>query len=74
MSETIAPKSTTYMRTLQRAADTFGSVQRLAAFLRVSHADVLRWIAGEGYPPHEVFLAALDIVATGTRPEHLRQA
>ena len=63
---TKAPGNTPYTRTLQLASKTLGSTEHLAAFLAVKHAQLLRWISGEAFPPHEVFLDALDIVANGT--------
>ncbi len=59
------PGDTPYTRTLQLAAKTLGSAERLAAVLAVEHAQLLRWISGAAFPPHEVFLQALDIVANG---------
>jgi len=52
-------------RTLNRALQTLGSRDRLAAALGVSTADVERYLAGKQAPPNYVFLAALDIVASG---------
>lgn len=62
------PANTPYTRTLQFAAKTVGSAERLAAVLAVEHAQLLQWISGAAFPPHEVFLKALDIVANG-RPD-----
>lgn len=77
--ETVAPstpRSTVYTRTLALAAQTAGGVQPLAQRLKVDPAGLERWIAGEGFPPHEAFLQALDIVAAGPRvdPTGLRAA
>ena len=65
MSEEQAPKSTAYTRTLRLAAETLGGAKALAERLRVEAALVEGWIAGKEYPPHEMFLRALDIVAGG---------
>jgi hypothetical protein len=61
------PKSTVYTRTLTLAAESLGGAQPLAKHLKVEHATLERWIAGEEFPPHEVFLHALDVVAAGPR-------
>ena len=68
--ETLAPptpKTSAYTRTLTRAAETLGGTAQLAEHLKVEHAALERWIAGEEFPPHEAFLDALDIVAAGPR-------
>jgi hypothetical protein len=65
VSENEAPKSTVYTRTLQLAAVTLGGRSALAGRLRVDEAALEPWISGAEFPPHEVFLAALDIVAGG---------
>jgi DNA-binding transcriptional regulator YdaS (Cro superfamily) len=57
-------KDTASIRTLRRALATVGSEERLAAELKVSPLDLVRWISGEKAAPAEVFIAALDIVAT----------
>lgn len=57
--------STAYTRTLRLAAETMGGVDALAKRLHVEAALVEGWIAGSEYPPHEMFLRALDIVAGG---------
>jgi hypothetical protein len=56
---------TRYTETLQFAAATIGGPARLAAFLNVPRASVLRWLAGEEAPPDQVFLDALDVIADG---------
>lgn len=68
------PGDTPYTRTLQRALETIGSAEGLATILAVEHAQLLRWISGEAFPPHEVFLNALDIVASGKSHEQTRAA
>jgi hypothetical protein len=68
-----APESTSHTRTLQLAADTLGGAPHLAQRLQVELAPLERWIAGTEFPPHDVFLKALDIVAGGTLltgPQH----
>lgn len=55
-------RATVYSRTLQRACEVLGGVQRLAEHLRVAPADLALWIEGRDQPPLEVFLAAVDIV------------
>ena len=65
MSEKEAPESTVYTRTLGLAADTLGSVDALATRLGADREAVQRWIAGTEFPPHQMFMRALDIVASG---------
>src|SRR3954469_12431279 len=60
----VMAKDTASIRTLRRALATVGSEERLAAELKVSPLDLVRWISGEKAAPPEVFIAALDIVAT----------
>jgi hypothetical protein len=60
------PTNTPYTRTLQLAAETLGSTERLAEMLRVEHARLSRWMSGAEQPPYDVFSTALDIVATGS--------
>lgn len=55
-----------HARVLRLAANTVGSVEKLAIALAVDAADLARWIEGEK-PPMEAFLDALDIVAGGSR-------
>ena len=54
-----------YTETLQFAAATIGGPARLAEFLNVPRAHVVRWLAGEEAPPDQVFLDALDVIADG---------
>ncbi len=54
-----------YTETLQYAAATIGGPARLAKFLDVPRATLLRWLAGEEPPPQQVFLDALDVIADG---------
>lgn len=58
--------STSVTRTLERAVHTIGSVEALAAKLAVAVPDLTRWITGIPPPPDTaIYIAALDIVATG---------
>jgi hypothetical protein len=54
-----------YTETLQYAAATIGGATRLAIFLDVPRAHLLRWLAGEETPPNQIFLDALDVIADG---------
>jgi len=54
-----------YTRTLQLAAGTLRGPAALALRLGVPLEELKRWMAGGEFPPHEVFLQALDIVARG---------
>jgi hypothetical protein len=53
------------VRILQRAAETLGDAQRLAAELSVPLAALQSWMNGDKATPFEVFSKALDIVARG---------
>jgi hypothetical protein len=63
-------KDTASIRTLRRALATLGSEERLAAELDVSPLHLVSWLAGEKPAPSEVFIAALDIVASGRTRRH----
>ena len=67
LNDTLPPEGNAYTRTLKRAAATVGGVEALAAMLHVSPADMARWISGDGRPPQDIFLAALDIVSGGLK-------
>jgi hypothetical protein len=51
-----------YTRVLHRACQIAGGVEKLAARLRVPVPTLFRWLDGEGEPPTQVFLKAVDIV------------
>jgi len=53
-----------YSRTLQRAARMLGSRKALCERLKVEPAMLDAWTAGRGTPPTEVFLRAVDIIAS----------
>jgi succinate dehydrogenase flavin-adding protein (antitoxin of CptAB toxin-antitoxin module) len=57
-------KDTATIRTLRRALATLGSEEQLAAALNCSPLELVRWISGEKPAPSEIFIAALDIVAS----------
>jgi hypothetical protein len=63
-------KDTAAIRTLRRALETLGSEERLAASLGVSPVDLVRWLTGERAVPDEIFMASLDIVASGGNRRH----
>ena len=71
---TLPPEGTAYTRTLHRAARIVGGVEQLASLLHVSAADMARWILGDGRPPQDIFLAALDIVSGAGWEERARQS
>ena len=52
-------------RTLTRALRSMGSLERLAAHLGVSEAQLVQWLTGNGRPPTPIYLRALDLVARG---------
>jgi len=62
-------KSTAQTRTLQRALEVAGTLERLAERLAVSTADLSSWLAGTRPTPAEVYLRALDVVSRGRPPE-----
>ena len=47
---------------MHRACLVVGGIPQLAAQLRVSEAEVRRWITGEEQPPEAVFVACVEIV------------
>jgi hypothetical protein len=55
-------------RTLRRALELLGNVDRLAIALDVPRSDIQHWLEGEE-PPLKVFLEALDLVAYGTKSQ-----
>ena len=61
-------RNTASKRTIERALETVGDRERLAAMLGVTVADLNRWILGKELPPHEVFLRALDLAFRSTMP------
>ena len=65
---------TRYTQTLACAAATIGGPGRLAQFLDMPRSALVRWLAGEEAPPHQVFLDALDVIADGpyASPERRR--
>jgi hypothetical protein len=67
-------KDTATTRTLRRALATIGSEERLAAALNCSPLELVRWLSGEKPAPSEVFIAALDIVASMGQPRRPRRA
>ena len=70
-------KDTATTRTLRRALATIGSEERLAAALNCSPFELVRWLSGEKAAPSEVFIAALDIVASmgqACSPPRVRRA
>jgi len=58
-------RQTPQQRTLSRAADALGSMERLAEALQVTQAVLADWVAGEAAVPTDAYLKALDIVARG---------
>jgi hypothetical protein len=51
-----------YARAVHRACLIVGGVQSLAKHLKVSEAELRRWMAGEEEPPEPVFLAAVEVI------------
>ena len=60
-----APRRERYANVLRTAADAVGGVPRLARVLRVPQDELERWLEGSDEAPLEVFLASLDLVASG---------
>ncbi|HEX2199881.1 MAG TPA: hypothetical protein VHG88_14835 [Burkholderiales bacterium] len=66
-----APPSqmTVYTKVLHRACQIAGSVEKLAARLRVPVVTLYRWLEGEAEPPTPIFLKAVDMVMPTWSPE-----
>jgi hypothetical protein len=64
----IGARVTVYSRTLHRACEILGGLDRLARHLGVPRAALARWIDGSEEPPLKIFLAAVDIVLLGAEP------
>jgi len=60
-----ANRPTTHTRTFRLAALLAGGVAPLAAQLKVSETALRMWMQGDAEPPHEVFIAALELVLLG---------
>jgi len=60
-----AQRPTTHTRTFRLAALLTGGVAPLAAQLKVSETALRLWMQGDAEPPHEVFIAALELVLLG---------
>jgi hypothetical protein len=60
---------TVYTKVLHRACEIAGSVEKLAARLRVPVATLYRWLEGEAEPPTPIFLRAVDMVMPTWSPE-----
>src|SRR3954468_628797 len=59
-----AARATPVVRVLRRALRIAGGMPKLAAYLHVPEAELVRWIAGEEQTPEPVFLEAFDLVLT----------
>ena len=55
-------KPTVEARALHRACLILGSLRKLAIYLDVEEAPLLRWIDGEEEPPKDALLSAVNIV------------
>jgi hypothetical protein len=53
-----------YTRTVRRAIETLGGVEKLAQALGASVVEIEAWAAGHSNPPPGAFLKAIDIVAS----------
>ena len=59
-------RSTVHTETLRRAAAAIGGEAALAKALGVPAEQAQRWLAGDDYPPTDVYQKALDLlIATG---------
>jgi hypothetical protein len=58
--------SIVYVRALQKAADIIGDRRKLARHLRVSHAQLERWMGADEIPNTEAFLKAIEIILDET--------
>ena len=60
-------RSTVHTEPLRRAAAAIGGEAALAKALGVPAEQAQRWLAGDDYPPTDVYQKALDLlIATGT--------
>ena len=57
-----------HVRTLERALKVLKTKERLAIALQISMVELDRYMSGEKELPAQVFITALDIVATGKGP------
>ena len=55
---------TVHARALQRAAEILGGKERLRAHLGASMRDVEAWLSGAERAPTDVFLMAVDVIAS----------
>lgn len=63
MSEPVTPcPATVYSRCLWRAARISGNAEALAAYLGVTHAQLIDWMTDVEVPPQELFHKAVDLV------------
>jgi hypothetical protein len=51
-----------HARTMLAAAEALGGLSNLAEFLKVSRAELFRWVAGADRPPQALFLLTVDVV------------
>lgn len=51
-----------HVRTLQRATQVAGGVERLAFYLKVRPSRLRLWLQGRVSPPLDVFLRAVDLL------------
>ena len=59
-------KATVHTEAMRRGAVAMGGQATLARALQVSPEQVRGWVAGDEYPPTEVYLRVLDLlIATG---------
>jgi len=63
---------TIHSSVLQRAAELVGGAEALAACLGIPQAWLQAWMRGEGMPPTNVFLRAVDIITERSLEESLR--
>ncbi|HUQ73305.1 MAG TPA: hypothetical protein VM183_01165 [Burkholderiales bacterium] len=65
-------RQTTFSRTLHRACQILGSVDKLAAHLQVAESSLRLWLEGLELPPERIFLTALEMILldieAGRRP------
>jgi hypothetical protein len=60
-------KATVHTEAMRRGAAAMGGEATLARALRVTPEQVHGWVAGDVYPPTDVYLRVLDLlIATGT--------
>lgn len=57
-----------YARAVRRAAELVGGRDNLASALKVSRAEIDKWLLEEKKPPRDMFLRVVDLIIDEGRP------